>query len=181
MSPLRTKKGVVATFAPVIALFCMSSIYGADGFDSVRCGSDVRKALLGHSMSNETIVVLEERHKDLGLNHVGASEISDRLNAISWRICGEEYVLLEDKDAVRDVLKFPKHSKDSPAFIGSCQLNGHDVPGTAIGVLKNENGVAIFPAISAWKIDDKQMKFVELKTEGLRCSRDGIITADGGF
>jgi hypothetical protein len=133
------------------------------------------------TMSNETIVVLEERHKELGLKHVGASEISDRLNVISWRICGEEYVLLEDKDVVRNVLKFPKHSKDSPAFIGSCQLNGHDVPGTAIGVLKNENGVAILPAVSAWKIDDKQMKFVELKTEGLRYSRDGIITADGGF
>jgi hypothetical protein len=27
----------------------------------------------------------------------------------------------------------------------------------------------------------KQMKFVELKTEGLRCSRDGIITANGGL
>jgi hypothetical protein len=54
---------------------------------------------------------LEERHKDLELKDVGASEISDRLNVISWRICGEEYVLLEDKDVVRDVLKFPKHSK----------------------------------------------------------------------
>ena len=181
MSPLRTKKGVVATFAPVIALFCMSSIYGADGFDSVRCGSDVRKALLGHTMSNETTVVLEQRHKDLGLKDVGASEISDRLNVISWRICGEEYVLLEDQDVVRYVLKFPKHSKESPGFIGSCQLNGRDVPGTAIGVLKNENGAEILPAVSAWKIDDKQMKFVELKTEGLRCSRDGIITADGGL
>jgi hypothetical protein len=90
-------------------------------------------------------------------------------------------VRLEDKDVVRDVLKFPKHSKDSPAFIGSCQLNGHDVPGRAIGVLKNENGVEILPAVAAWKIDDKQMKFVELKPEGLRSSRDGIITADGGF
>ena len=177
---MKTKR-IVALFALVIPLFCMTSIYGADGFDSVRCGSDVRKALLGRTMSNETIVVLEERHKDLGLKDVGASEISDRLNVISWRICGEEYVLLEDKDVVRDVLKFPKHSKDSPAFIGSCQLNGHDVPGTAIGVLKNESGVAILPAVAAWKIDDKQMKFVELKTEGLRCSRDGIITADGGL
>src|SRR6266478_5111026 len=181
MSPLRTKKGVVATFAPVIALFCMGSIYGADGFDSVRCGSDVRKALLGHIMSNETIVVLEQRHKDLGLKDVGASEISDRLNVISWRICGEEYVLLEDKDVVRDILKFPKHSKDSPAFIGSCQLNGHDVPGSAIGVLKNGHGVEMLPAVIAWKIDDKQMKFVKLQTEGLRCSRNGIITADGGL
>jgi hypothetical protein len=90
MSPLRTKKGVVAIFALVIALFFMTSIYGADGFDAVRCGSDVRKALLGHTMSNEKIVVLEERHKDLGLKDVGASEISDRLNVISWRICGEE-------------------------------------------------------------------------------------------
>jgi hypothetical protein len=132
-------------------------------------------------MSNETIVVLEERHKDLGLKDLGASEISDSLNVISWRICGEEYVLLEDKDTVRDVLKFPKHSKESPAFIGSCQLNGQNVPGTAIGVLKNENDTKILPAVSAWKIDEKQMKFVELKPEGLRCSRDGIITADGGF
>jgi len=181
MSLLRTKKGIAAIFTVVLPLFCGSSIYGADGFDSVHCGSDVRKALLGYTMSNEPIAVLEQRHKDLGLKDVGTSEISDRLNVISWRICGEEYVLLEDKDVVRDVLKFPKHSKDSPAFIGSCQLNGHDVPGTAIGVLKNENGVAILPAVSAWKIDDKQMKFVELKTEGLHCSRDGIITADGGL
>jgi hypothetical protein len=79
------------------------------------------------------------------------------------------------------VLKFPKHSKESPAFIGSCQLNGQNVPGTVIGVLKNENDTKILPVVSAWKIDEKQMKFVELKPEGLRCSRDGIITADGGF
>ena len=81
---------------------------------------------------------------------------------------------------MRDVLKFPKYSKDSPQFIGSCQLNGHDVPGVAIGVLKNEDGVEILPAVIAWKIDDKQMKFVKLQREGLRCSRDGIITSDGG-
>jgi hypothetical protein len=38
----------------------------------------------------------------------------------------------------------------------------------------------MLPALSAWKIDEKQKKFVELQTEGLRCSRDGIITVDGG-
>jgi len=132
-------------------------------------------------MSNEKIVAIEERHKDLGLKDLGAQEISERLFLITWRICGDEYVLLENNDVVRDVLKFPKHSKDSPQFIGSCQSNGQNVPGTAIGVLKNENGVEILPAVSAWKIDDKQMKFVELKIEGLHCSRDGIITADGGL
>ena len=165
----------------VVLLFCGRSVCDADGFDLVRCGSDVRKALIGRKMSNEKIAVLEERHKDRGLKDLGASEISDQVSVISWRICGEEYVLLEDKEIVRDVLKFPKHSKDSPEFIGSCQLNGRDLPGTAIGVLKNEDGVKILPAVSAWKIDEKQMKFTELKTAELRCSRDGIITADGGF
>jgi len=175
-------KGIVATLMLVLPLFCTRSIHAADGFDSVRCGSDVRTALLDRKMSNERIVVLLERHKDLGLKDLGGTEISDRIFSISWQICGEEYVLLEDqKNIVRDVLKFPKHSKDSPEFIGSCQLNGHDLPGTAIGVLKDEAGVELLPATTAWKIDDKQVKFVKLQTEGLRCSRDGINTSDGGL
>jgi len=177
---MKTKR-TVAIFMLVVPLFCVSSACDADGFDSVRCGSDVEKALLGQKMSNEKIIVLEERHKDLGLKDLGASEISDRLSVISWRICGEEYALLQDnKDIARDVLKFPKHSKESPEFIGSCQLNGHDVPGLAIGVLKEENSVEMLSAVIAWKIDEKQMKFVKLQTEGLRCSRNGISTADGG-
>ena len=179
-SKMKAKRNIVIIIV-ALSLFCSSSVCDADRFDSVRCGSDVRKALLGRKMSNEAIAVLEERHKDLGLKDLGASEISDRLSAISWRICGEEYILLEEKNTVRDVLKFPEHSKDAPAFIGSCQLNGHDLPGTAIGVLRNEDGVEILSAVSAWKIDDKRMKFVELKTEGVSCSRDGIITADGGL
>jgi hypothetical protein len=73
-----------------------------------------------------------------------------------------------------------------PLFCGSstCYADGFDsirCGSDVRGVLKNENGVAILSAVSAWKIDDKQMKFVELKTEELRCSRNGIITADGGF
>ena len=167
-------------FMLLIPLLCRSSICAADGFDSVHCGSDVGKALIGRTMPNEKVVATEERHRDLGLKDLGGTDISDRLFLISWQICGEEYALLEDKDVVKDVLKFPKHSKDSPEFIGSCQLNGHDVPGTAIGVLKNENGVEMLPPVIAWKIDDKQTKFVMLQAEGLRCSRDGIITADGG-
>jgi hypothetical protein len=181
MECLKKTKRIIAISMLILLLFCTSSISNADAFDAVRCGSDVGKALLGRTMSNEKIVALEERHKDLGLKDLGGTEISDRLFLISWRICGEEYVLLEDKDVVRDVLKFPKHSKESPEFIGSCQLNGHDLPGTAIGVLKNETDVETLPAVVAWKIDEKQMKFVKLQTEGLRCSRDGISTTDGGL
>jgi hypothetical protein len=114
-------KGIVPLSILVLALFLGSTNCDADGFDSVRCGSDVRKALLGRTMPNEKVVVIEERHKELGLKDLGGTEISDRLFLISWRICGDEYVLLEDQGVVRDVLKFPKHSKDSPQFIGSCQ------------------------------------------------------------
>jgi hypothetical protein len=174
-------KRVSAICLLVLPLLCASSICDADGFDSVHCGSDIEKALLGRKMPNEKVSVLEKRHKDLGLKDLGGSEISDRLFLISWRICGAEYALLEDKDVVRDVLKFPEHSKSSPQFVGACQSNGHDLPGFAIGILKNEAGVEMLPAVVAWKINEKQMKFVKLQTEGLRCSRDGIITADGGL
>jgi hypothetical protein len=176
---MKTKK-LFAAFTLVLPLFYFSSIYGADGFESVRCGSDVRKALIGRKTQNEPVVVLEARHKDLQLKDLGAEEISDRLGLIFWRICGEEYAVLEDGDFVRDVLKFPKHSKDSPQFVGWCQLNGHDLPGVAIGVLKNEEGAIMLPAAKVWKIDEKQKKFVPLQTEGLRCSRDGISTEDVG-
>jgi hypothetical protein len=176
---MKTKK-IVATLMLALPLFCVSSVYAGDGFESVRCGSDVRKALLGRKTSNERVVVIEARHKDLGLKDLGADEISDNLDLVFWRICGEEYAILEGGEVVRDVLKFPKHSKELPQFSGTCQLNGHDLSDFAIGVLKNEEGASMLQAVSAWKIDEKQKKFVELKTEGLRCSRNGIITADGG-
>ena len=78
MSLLRTKKGIAAIFTVVLPLFCGSSIYGADGFDSVHCGSDVGKALIGRTMPNEKVVATEERHRDLGLKDLGGTEISDR-------------------------------------------------------------------------------------------------------
>ena len=166
----------------VIPFISISSIYGADGFESVRCGSDIAKALRGHKTSNEPVVKIEARHKDIGLKHLGADIISDdeRLNLVFWEICGEEYATLEDGDIIKDALKFPKHSKETPQFDGSCQLNGKDLPGYAVGVLKNEEGAAMLPAVVAWLIDEKKKKFVPLQTEGLRCSRDGITTEDRG-
>jgi hypothetical protein len=178
---MKTKK-CFAAFMLVVPLFYISSVYGADGFESVRCGSDIVKALIGRKGSNEPAIKIEERHKDLGLKDLGAEIISEDqgLNLIFWQICGDEYATLEQGDVVKDALKFPKHSKDTPQFDGSCQVNGKDVSWYAVGVLKKEEGVAMLQALAAWKIDESRKKFVPLQTEGLRCSRDGIITADGG-
>lgn len=166
----------------VLPLFCVSSIIAGDGFEAVRCGSDIVRALIGRKTSNEPVVKIEARHKDVQLKHLGAEIISDdeRLNLVFWRICGEEYATLEEGDIVKDALKFPKHSKDTPQFDGQCQLNGKDLPYYAVGVLKNEGGAKMLQAVVAWMIDEKQKKFVPLPTDGLRCGRDGISTEDGG-
>ena len=64
----------------------------------------------------------------------------------------------------------------------SPQLNasGKDLPDEIIGVLRNEEGGTSLPAGKVWKIDQKQKKFVELPTEGLRCGPDGISSEDSG-
>jgi hypothetical protein len=172
-------KNVIGILSAALLLYGNASC-AADGFSAVRCGSDVPKALIGRTMSNERVAVIEARHKDLGLHDLGGSEISDRLFLISWRICGAEYALLEEKDVVRDVLKFPRHSRDSPEFIGSCQSNGHASSDMIIAVLRDERGAESLSATAAWKIDAKGAKFVALAAEGLRCPRDGVITVDGG-
>jgi hypothetical protein len=177
---MQTKK-IVNGLSLILLLSCGSGMCASDGFSAIRYGSDIPKALVGRTMPNEKVVVIEERHKDLGLKDLGGTEISKRLFLISWLICGDEYVLLEENDVVRDVLKFPRHSKDSPQFIGACRLNGSDVPGTIIAVLKNDKDTKNLPASVAWKIDEKRMKFISLQTEGLQCPRSGMITVDGGL
>lgn len=172
-------KNVVGIVSAAL-LLCGNPCHAADGFSSVRCGSDVPKSLIGRTMSNEPVAAIEQRHKDLGLRDLGGSEISDRLFLISWQICGDEYALLEENDVVRDVLRFPRHSKDSPAFLGSCRKNGNETSGTIIAVLRNEKKARSLSATAAWKIDEKAARFVELSPEGLQCPRDGVITSDGG-
>jgi hypothetical protein len=173
---------VILSFA--LLFFFHSAFAGSDGFSAIRCGGDdVAKALIGKKMSNERIVVLEKRHADIGLKHLGADEISDRLNCISWLVCGSEFMLLEDDTTCRDVLKVPAHSKKSPLFLGMCEMNGKETKTIVVAILDaaTESGAATLPAKIAWKIDEKKAKFVSLSTEGLRCPRSGIITLDGGL
>jgi len=165
----------------IALLACGNVARASDGFGAVHCGSDIPKALIGQKMSNETVVAIEGRHKNLGLKDLGGSDVSERVFLASWRICGDEYALLEEKDVVRDVLKFPAHSKDTPEFVGSCQANGKQMPGTIIAVLENRKGAQALPATAAWKIDEAGKRFAKLPAAGLLCPRDGVITTDGGL
>ena len=156
-------------------------VSAADLFGKIRCGTDIPKALIGGFMTKESDASVEARHKALGLKDLGGSELTGNLFLSSWLICGNEYLLIMDKRSiVRDVLQFPQHSKASPEFIGSCRVNGKELPGDIIAVLNNQVGAENLSAKSAWKIDPRKAKFVKLATEGMQCPRSGIVTADRG-
>src|SRR6266478_2719177 len=167
----------------VTGLLVTNAFGGSDGFSGIQCGSDIPKALIGKRMSNERVVDLEKRHADLALKDLGATEISKRLSCISWLICGSEFMLLQDGSIVRDVLKVPPHSKTSPLFIGTCETNGKESKDIVVAILDNEKDTraSALTAKVAWKIDQKEMKFVSVPFEVLRCPRSGVITLDGGL
>jgi hypothetical protein len=174
-----------------LAALVGGAAHAQDGFEAVRCGGDIRSALLGKQMGNEPAAQIEQRHANLGLKDLGGDEISDNLNSTSWRICAKEYVVVSDqRGVVRDVLLFPPHSRVAPQFSGTCQANGKKTSGAMIGVLDDHgaNGAShyspqdetLLPATAAWKIDEKTGTFVPYPTTGLSCPRSAIITLDGG-
>jgi hypothetical protein len=166
---------------PCLLLVCGAAYSAQDGFSGVRCGADIPAALHGRRMPDETVVTIESRHKDLGLKDLGADELEKGWSLISWQICGGEFMLIEDdRSIVRDVLKVPPHSKSTPESSGPCTMNGADVPGFVVAILDRKPGGANLPATVAWRVDEKEGKFIPLPTAGLLCSRAGIITADGG-
>jgi hypothetical protein len=166
---------------PSLLLVCGEAFCAQDGFDGVRCGADIPTVLRGRIMSNEAVVTIENRHKELGLKDLGAEELEQGGSLISWRICGAEFMLIEDmRSSVRDVLKIPPHSRNTPESSGPCKRNGVDIPGVVVAILDQKAGEADLPATAAWRVDEKEGKFTPLPTAGLLCSRVGLLTVDGG-
>ena len=152
-----------------------------DGFDRVSCNADIAKALIGQRAANERIVVIEARHKDLGLRDLGSNESSDNLTTIAWMICGKEFVLLEhngDPRTIFDAVEVPTPSTDD-VFIGPCELKGKEMRDNVVAVLRwpaGSNPLKLrqpenqkVPAIAAWRIDEAARKIVKMSADGLLC------------
>ena len=178
-------------FILFLALVVCGQAGALDEFDGIRCGADVPKALIGKRESNGPVAATEKRHKDLGLKNLGGTEISDSLFLASWQICGSEYELLVNTktELIRDVLPFPAHSATSPMFIGRCQADGKEIPGTLVAVLNNSAGQnardrrlahTMLKTTAAWKVDESKEKFSQQSTANLSCPLGGIVTQDGG-
>ena len=184
----------ISLVALALLLLVGNVAWAGDGFEDVRCGADVRSALLGKWMSNEPVMQTEKRRAALGLKDLGGEEITDTLNSVEWRICGREYVVVTDaRDIVRDVLPIPPHSRNAPEFGGGvCHSNGEEVDGMIVGVLDNDaaggaetphyspRDKTLLPVTAAWRVDEKTGKFVPLPVAGLSCPRSAIVTQDGG-
>jgi hypothetical protein len=174
----------VKTFACLVTLIylALGQVSIADEFQKVKCGGDIPKAMIGQRSPNERIVVTEKKYRALGLKHLGADEISDRLSSINWLICGTEFIALVDRSGlVSDVLPHPPHSKKSPAFEGICQVKGKDLPDIVFAILDGAQARDPMPAVTAWKIDQEVAKFVKISSQGMLCPRSGIYTVDGGL
>ena len=166
-----------------IVFVCVQA-WAVDEFDTIKCGADIPKAMVGKHSSNGGVVVIEARHSNLGLKDLGGIEISDRLFVISWRICGSEYAVLlnTEKGVVQDVLPVPVHSLQSPqSFAEGCQVASKEIPDAVIAILDNRQGLRpkayldqiMLPAKIAWKIDERQERFVPMPTQGLSCTVTG--------
>ena len=165
----------------VVCLFFLGigAAWAGDEFSAVRCGADIPKALIGKSVKAGTVRIIEDRHKDIGLEHMGANKISPNLYLSEWRICGKEYYLLIDgRYIIRDALLFPDHDKNSPGASGFCVVNDTELPEIIYAVLTKEAGMKTYPAKAAWIIDERRRKFVAMPVEGMRCPRDNIFTGD---
>jgi hypothetical protein len=167
-------------FACLLAFICLAwgNSARADEFQKVRCDSDIPKALIGQRLSNQPVVVAEKKYLALGLRDLGGDEISDRLSASEWEICGADFLLLVDSKHIRDVLPFPPHSRQSPASLGFCQVRGGGFTDIFFAILDGAPATESLPAQVAWKIDQQHAKFVKASTEGLTCPRSGIYGAD---
>ena len=174
-----------------LSIIICGKAWALDEFQGIKCGADIPKSLVGKHDSSEPVAGLEKRHKDLALKNLGGTEISDRLFLASWRICGQEYELLVNTKTgvIGDVLGFPSHSAASPMFIGTCQSDGKEIPGTLVAVLNNSAGYnardeklgkTIVKATAAWRVDTTRAKFAKQTTETLKCPLGGIVTVDGG-
>jgi hypothetical protein len=161
--------------------FLMGQSAFADEFQNLKCRTDIPKALIGKRSSNGPIAESEKKYRALSLKGLGADEIADGLSSVNWLICGAEYVELIDRHGlVRDALAFPPHSRSEPAFSGICKVKGRDLPDIILAVLDGSTEADPLPVKTAWKIDQKGVKFVPIPGEGLLCPRSGIITVDGG-
>src|SRR5262245_35098313 len=153
-----------------LLMLAVNAASAPKSFHGLSCGMDIEHALLGREMPNERVASIEARHKDLALRDLGGYEVSDKLFLIFWRICENEYVLLEQGTRVRAVLKIPEAFKGSGDAI-ICYPVGKKPAETIIAISSSIQTEKTIRPAAAWKVDEKRISFVPISTVQLDCDR----------
>jgi len=173
------RQTLYALFAAFVLILAARSSWAADAFDGVRCDADVGKALVGKKIKNEPVAAIEKRHAAIGLKYEGGDEIAESLFYQSWIVCDASFHLLQRHDVVSDAVH-ADHSKTAPSFLGTCTVDGKETPYPVLAILDPRGADGTLHAKTAWRIDERNAKFVAMDAKGLACPRAGIATADGG-
>jgi hypothetical protein len=139
-------------------------------------GSAIAKELLGRTMPNGRVSVIESRYRHLSLANQGAFGLEiegDPWTLVSWRICGREHVILERNGVVKDVLVAPAEAAQSKSVIVSCSVDGVQVMKTAVVFSPADGWHAPSMVSRVWLIDDQEVRFVERSGAGIRCTELG--------
>lgn len=164
---------------PRLSLAAFNMLLSANGvaaeksFDGVTCKSDIPSALIGRQMPNERVVLTEPRHKDIGLKHLGAYGMEnegDPWTLITWEICGRDYIVLERRGVVKDVLAAPLPKESLRSQIVSCVADGASKDGTAVAFVSVDKQPLRERVQNVWLIDEKKIKFSKIEGEEIMCA-----------
>lgn len=159
-------RNFIGSLILALTLISQNAYSASDEFKDVTCESDIPKAMIGKHSPNESVVVLEARHKDIGLEDEGADDVgekeSDWLSTIYWKICGKRFVVLDSKGLIRDVMQLPLRTDATDEYTGKCKIDGKEIHEMIFAIKENQAIKA------AWKIDGK-IGFVKIPTQGLQC------------
>lgn len=157
----------------VVLSSCSTLSFAADThFRGINCKSDLTKLMQGRSFPNEAVNAIEAKHRDLSLESLGSNVIetsNDPINLSSWLVCGREYLLLEKKAVVRDVLASPFPNAEPQSEISRCVVDGRPDPRMVVWFTLDQNTEKTKLASQAWVVDDKKLKFVKLTAKVIQC------------
>lgn len=152
----------------IFLLFCREAYCAQDEFDQIKCGEDIPKAVIGKVIKNGKVKAIEAKYINIGLEELGADDLTaDEKNAKPffsnyWKICGDNYVFLEDGNLIRDAMKLPPRTDKQTEYTGKCKIDNKEIPEYVFATV--ENGVFK----NAWKLVQSK-GFVKLPTESLKC------------
>ncbi len=160
------------TLISILMLLSTNTMSAEKSFVGITCKTDIPSALIGRYMPNERVAATEARHKEIGLKDIGAYGIEsegDPWTLISWQICGREYLLLEHRDVVMDVLASPLLQGGPQSQVVSCSVDGSRLTGTAVAFASNREQLSK-PVEHAWLINDKTYKFSKVYGKEIVCT-----------